>query len=517
MHFNDEEIDSLNLESVTDFNKLITKYFCGRKTECNLNSQEEKMVWNSLDCIKKNGLTFEQLNEVLLLMNQNRVDEDFFAVYFKKDLISLQELKEGITEFRGYGMLSFGNFRFAFRDLIYKKKDEIEKATSPFCKDSKKLEDSFKKRAPKILDINTIDRDFVYFVGEFSGRKLNAEAKFLKKEMVDAKERKDELKFRELLKIKDEFEKRKKDIKDTEKQALGNADVYLTWDCIDVYVATSMRNKWEYEETYDFIRDVFNDANLQSLKLRYFDPTQSKCSNPRDKGLIEGLMLKRALCAIYMAQEGDTMGKDSELAATLSQSKPVIAYIPDYDVSKYTKQIRTYPLDFFKARLQILDAEGTLNDSKCASRLRKIDRDFQELIDGFLEQLEQFRDKEPYTLNETEQKFKSQFKEFDKLCNVVSTAECFNYDKRAKILMGLHPLCMQVNLDSGVTSGVLVVRKPSDCALLLFRLLTNQMNFTIKKERKGTILEEEVSKCAYRVVTDNEKLTNCFWNFFRKT
>jgi hypothetical protein len=40
-------------------------------------------------------------------------------------------------------------------------------------------------------------------------------------------------------------------------------------------------------------------------------------------------MLRRASCTIYLAQESDTLGKDSELASTLAQGKPVVAYIPD--------------------------------------------------------------------------------------------------------------------------------------------------------------------------------------------
>ena len=39
-------------------------------------------------------------------------------------------------------------------------------------------------------------------------------------------------------------------------------------------------------------------------------------------------MLKRAKCTVYSVQDTDTLGKDSELAATLAQGKPVIAYVP---------------------------------------------------------------------------------------------------------------------------------------------------------------------------------------------
>jgi hypothetical protein len=50
-------------------------------------------------------------------------------------------------------------------------------------------------------------------------------------------------------------------------------------------------------------------------------PTQAYCSDRIDKGIAEALMLKRAQCTIYLAQESDTLGKDSELASTLAQGK----------------------------------------------------------------------------------------------------------------------------------------------------------------------------------------------------
>jgi len=41
------------------------------------------------------------------------------------------------------------------------------------------------------------------------------------------------------------------------------------------------------------------------------------------------------------------------------------------------------------------------------------------------------------------------------------------------------------------------------------------MEFTIRHKDEGiTALEEKVSGCPFRVVTDDEKLTNSFWNFY---
>ena len=134
------------------------------------------------------------------------------------------------------------------------------------------------------------------------------------------------------------------------------------------------------------------------LKLRYFDPTQSLCENRIDKGLVEGLMLKRASCTIYMAQEIDTMGKDSELAATLAQRKPVIAYVPYIDIEKHIKKIVKYPLDFFKKRFLVLQAEEMFDDEDCRKELEKYDLNFKDTIDKFIDEYEDYRRLQPFSL-----------------------------------------------------------------------------------------------------------------------
>ena len=121
--------------------------------------------------------------------------------------------------------------------------------------------------------------------------------------------------------------------------ARQNQDIYLTWDHMDVYFATSMRKKWEFEDLFDFVNGLMADPRLAALNLRHFDPTQAFTRDRVDKGLVESLMLKRAKCTVYSVQDTDTLGKDSELAATLAQGKPVIAYVPTVDIETRTHQL----------------------------------------------------------------------------------------------------------------------------------------------------------------------------------
>jgi hypothetical protein len=213
------------------------------------------------------------------------------------------------------------------------------------------------------------------------------------------------------------------------------------------------------------------------------------------------------------------MGKDSELAATLSQRKPVIAYVPKIDVEKHKIKISHYPLDYFKLRYSILQAEGIFEDKDCKTEIESLHPSFTETFRDFQNEYYQYRCKQPFTLFEKEEEiFKVKSKLFKSVCSIIAIADFHSYEKRAKILKEIHPLSIQVHLESGVANGVLVARSIKECAEILFNILTNSLDFTIKRmHSRGTgvtILNEKISDCPFRVVTDNEKLTNSFWNFY---
>lgn len=519
MNFGEGEIERLDLTKVDNVSRLVIEYLCGEKHYPQLSPGDKNLLVGLMDNAKREGLNYEQFNELLLLLNQDRVGKDFFKFLSeKKEIISLEDLKQRVIKFRGYAMLCYGNFRFAYKQFIQKSENELEKqGLERYWKGPSELREEFRNRPSKMLEIEKIERDKTWHLGEISGTKITKEAKILKRKIQQAKKGKNISKRFELLKFVPELTRLSKQAVIAQKKALKNTDIYLTWDYMDVYIATSMRNKWEFEETFYFAESVFNDTRLKKLNLRYFDPTQSKCANPRDKGLIEGLMLKRALCTIYLVQESDTMGKDSELAATLAQSKPVIAYVPRYNPSEYAEKIKKYPLDFFKKRLLILEAEEIFDDPNCIEKLRKYSPNFEKKIDNFLNKLENHRQAQPFSLwTGKEINFKRDNDEdFLEMCTILAIAECYNFDRRAKFLRERHPLSMQVDLQSGVANGVLVVRDDRECSKLLYKILTNDMRFTIEHRDEGfTILEEEISKCPFRVVTDYEKLTNSFWNLF---
>jgi hypothetical protein len=93
-----------------------------------------------------------------------------------------------------------------------------------------------------------------------------------------------------------------------------------------------------------------------------------------------------------------------------------------------------------------------------------------------------------------------------------------HYDGRADTLTENHPLGIQVNLNTGVANGVLVVRNVEQCARLVRAVLLRELEFDIEDRLEGDLkylyLRERISGCIFRVVTGDRMLTNAFWNFY---
>ena len=122
--------------------------------------------------------------------------------------------------------------------------------------------------------------------------------------------------------------------------ALSNTAMYLSMvGDLDVYIATSMRNRADFRDMADFCDTVFSNDQLQVLKLRYFDPTLSAVEHHEDKGIIECLMVKCAKALILNAGSRDSYGKDAEAAMALSLGKPVIIYADEDFRSSFFRDV----------------------------------------------------------------------------------------------------------------------------------------------------------------------------------
>lgn len=419
---------------------------------------------------EEHSLGYSQLNELLLLFGFDRVTHSFFRFlidgtidYAAGDALqSAEQLHEGIRRFREMALLAYGNVKFAFKTLSR----EVEPLRAIIREREVIPEERFHARHESVLPLIAIPAEDTYLTGYLVAAELQARLKDESDEEAKA------------------LERRRQDVVATAEQ---NHHAYLASDHLDVYVATSMRERHEFASVNRLAGEIFGHPLLRSLKLRWFDPTQAYCKDRVDKGLSEALMLRRASCTIYLAQESDTLGKDSELASTLAQGKPVVSFIPRVDDEQFGRMLE--------------DLEKTRSD---------------DLPAALLEQLQIFSPRDAWTDREVmnwcagpgsiDQK---------RLRQRLRDSMEAHYDRRARTLRDSHPLGIQVNLETGVATGVLVVRTVSECAELVRRILTQTVQFDLEDNDNYTLLREKISQSIFRVMTRDTMLTNTFWNFYR--
>ena len=419
------------------------------------------------------GLGHTQLNELLILLGFDRVSRTFFQYLVdggteyrpSASISSFEDLREGIARFRKTALLLFGNVKYAFKELSRDanagRLNQYVQLLSPVD------EDSFRERHEPVQPIAIIPPDKTYFLGYLVEEEL-------RRRLLENPN--------DVAALRGEEER-----KQVVEQGRRNHEAYLASDHLDVYVATSMRERHEFAAVSRLTREIFGHPSLVDLKLRWFDPTQAYCPNRMDKGLAEALMLRRAYCTIYFAQESDTLGKDSELASTLAQGKPVIAFVPKVDsrfAENLLSDLRTsYPgesdASLVLAQLRLFEPGAAWTD---VSVRAWIDNPAATDIGVATKRLQD--------------------------------AIAAHYDQRADILTKAHPLGIQMNLATGVANGVLVVRTVDDCAELVRRIVTRRLEFYLEEEESGALLRESISRCVFRLMTSDAMLTNSFWNYY---
>lgn len=490
-----------------------------------------------------------QFNELLLLLNKDRIGKPMFARFFG-DTCRLENLAGIIERYQIVAMLRYGNLVFAYRTLSrITDPEQLSRELDPLCIEGDSSGATYLARANPLLAIESIPREDTPLVGYLSATQIVAEsgrAKLLRmavnspgadaswedfetvvKDLCKPEEHRAVLgmisnfrlrypeqspnAFREYLSdITPGIDRRHSRLLDVQAIATRNQDIYLTWDHMDVYFATSMRKAWEFSDLYDFVTDVMSAAEIRELKVRYFDPTQSYTGNRIDKGIVESLMLKRAKCTVYSVQDTDTLGKDSELAATLAQGKPVIAYVPSKAEEDRIKELSGENPETVLERLRfVLNADDRFM-ADLSEEQRTFVAEFHALPDFVQGAI--FRSVPD---SEALQNFRSVHSaEMERLCRLIAGSEKRIYDSRANTLKRFHPLGIQVNLATGVANGVMVVRTVNDCVSLLRRVLTDTMEFDVVEDDSMWYLRERISQSIFRVVTKNTRINNCFWNFY---
>lgn len=386
--------------------------------------------------------------------------------YFEKTFTSIGQLENAINFFRIHALLVFGNVKNGFT-VFSTNNNELEKYLSLFSP----VDDiQYTTRLKPLHSIEKIAGEDTCYLGYLIQKEIDQR---IKNDPNDSFALKEKAREEQIKKIGEK-----------------NYRSYLATAIFDVYIATSMRTREEYYTVSKWVDKIFTYQPLAKLNPIWFDPTQSYCHNRIDKGLFEALMLRKAQCTVYFVQENDSLGKDSELASTLAQGKPVIAYVPYVDdtfVDNLINEIQSFTDQ----------PKETIVFEKLKEINPKLAWENESVINWI---------KTPNKINCVEAKklLKEQLQK--------------HYDSRYEILTKNHPLGMQVNLSNGVANGVLVVRSLEDCSRLLTKVLKNTLEYDLIDEDSDTCpylhLREKISNCIYRVATKDIVLTNTFWSYY---
>ncbi|OFW10387.1 MAG: hypothetical protein A3H96_02230 [Acidobacteria bacterium RIFCSPLOWO2_02_FULL_67_36] len=369
--------------------------------------------WHLDECLKliivDSGrvlLPIARFNELMLHCGRPLVSAWFFE-YFFRDIETIDQFEAAVERFRIAAMWVYGNFKFAHRALGTCSEEEFSqriRQTKPRLPEA--------DRQP-FTEIEDIPDDELPMLGYISSGRVKAIAGIItevERMVADPAHALDiwrglgpvATKFGEALRafgfrleivdgalastppelpallaaLKEREPQLMAKLTGAQEKGRRNTHRYLTLPYLDVYVATSMRSDDDFIEQHRFVKQVFEDPEPAPLRLRYFDPTLSWVKSRITKGLVEALMLRRAKVTIYNAGERETLGKDSELAATLAQGKPVIVYVREG--AAYDARADNYRADH-PLGLQIALSTGVAHGiivvrtaAQCARLLRRV-------------------------------------------------------------------------------------------------------------------------------------------------
>jgi hypothetical protein len=362
-----------------------------------LGPDTDQLVFDRLDQVSDRPISHAQLKQLLHLSHIAGLSPGFFTYYWLScpshtydvekipgfeaawvgagAIVSLDHLYWGLYRLYVDGLLYFGNVRAAYRHLRGLSEEEL----GHYFKRKRFDKDAMKKRGAP-MPLREIARDNRYLISEMACKAYDEPAGGTSglKEALAASYKSAQAKGLSRVKVSDllsgaymaekykdrniEFQFAADDIineeitseKDLDTRyagiaeafstardaALVNTRIYLSMvDDLDVYVATSMRNREDFRQMAATCDVVFNDPRIADFNLRYFDPTVSAASGHEDKGLIECLMVKCAKALVYCAGARDSYGKDAEAAMALSLGKPVIFYCTEEVRGRFYREV----------------------------------------------------------------------------------------------------------------------------------------------------------------------------------
>lgn len=360
--------------------------FPGSFSGATLKNPDAGQIMGRLLKLEEDPIDVTHFNQLLHLVHEAGCTRGFFRYYFltvpdshsypvrkvtehlpaldDRGISSLEQLEWGLRRFYTDALLYFGNIRSAYRDF---RKMTFEELQDHFS--SRRVPSDVLASRGKVLPFKKIPVDDRYLIAELACKAYSspsAEGRLLIEQLLVEAYRKqgsrpltagvlfdkDSAMAREdpqtqlmLDFAADEFrddyledegdihgriEKIYQRFEDARQLALDNTRLFLSVvNELDVYVATSMRNRDDFRNMARDCDYIFHQPQLKRFRLRYFDPTISAAEGHEDKGLIECLMVKCCRALLYFAGTGDSFGKDAEVAMAMSLGRPVVILCPD--------------------------------------------------------------------------------------------------------------------------------------------------------------------------------------------
>jgi hypothetical protein len=90
-----------------------------------------------------------------------------------------------------------------------------------------------------------------------------------------------------------------------------------------------------------------------------------------------------------------------------------------------------------------------------------------------------------------------------------------DHAQRSRFYKEVHPLSRLIEFSTGVAMGAIVTDTPSDVTEILARLFNNRMEYTLEQSTPGYLrLREKLTSSVVRLQTNNELLSETFWNHY---
>jgi hypothetical protein len=523
---------------------------------------------NNISALRRTGLSDEEkleiINRILALMGSGRICSDFLTVIFGNvEFSNIERVEEDVDKFRCLCLLQYADFKDGF-EIFRKEGNKLRKAWDWHF--SSKLKE---KKIP--LSLTKIPVGQLYHLGylaynqypnvEKAREKLREIFKEAEENEKYSREAIEELAIKKgedlftlwanagISEVDDLIESggepspssfrnltrsigyylakcEREQIEEAREKGKINTIQYLSTQDIDVYVATSMRKVLDFSMNAKFIEKLMNRDEIKELNLTFFDPTQSYLPDRIQKGLLENIMVERALVTIYNAQESDTFGKDAEAGISHAFGKPVIVYVTRlfskdlprklrekiHQIGIYEELQRIYSdldslvLEERDAFLKCLKDKGYLTEPEL-KEFEKPDKDKKEAIEYIIDnKFSPLLNQLDITDVRTELIQKGYEPPLPKEEVVKFCVERIKkLEGRALLFQELHPLTFQISPIDGIARGVFVTRSVDETAKLLRAILKGKLEYEITPIKENNIvLRDKITHSPIRVYPNHK-------------